>query len=565
VSGPAFFPVKVVMRRLIMVRYGLWALAIVIGAAATYLAVREFGPWGPAVRPAPVDPGDQEVAWVNTSTADAAWERFVAGVYRAQRLAANGRAESPLEVDDSAAYPVEATTVPEVVVRRRGQTGALRLRWYKTTSDVHSRDWARALTRRDPPPVAVIGGGYSDRALELARALADARAAMPDPSRAPLLLLTTATAVTTRLDEFGTVADEESAPDSLLRIYDGRTFRFCFNNQQMARAVLDFVHRSPELRPEMAPPPATAAAATAGAALGGPWHPPLAWAGAAEVPVPWLLLYYEDDPYSVDLGQRFLGLLRPDGGEPLRHIIGRVRFSAGGYYRPRQEEMVAANGLLAGLGDRPQRTALVLPTGVAPSRRILTALTGLDPLIGRWLVVVTGDSLSFNSVYRDGELTFNSRLIPVPVVFFAHANPVDFDADESGPYPLRPPGGTDDVLANAELVGLLAEAALPSGQGPLERADELAGRLRAGLMPPFRDGPRRRYFRDSGNRADGGEYVVCLMPHFGAGARESAASLSVWHRPTPGEGWQPVVWRDDAPNHGDRPEPAVGRLSNGQR
>ena len=38
-----------------------------------------------------------------------------------------------------------------------------------------------------------------------------------------------------------------------MRIYDRRSFRFCFSNQQMAHAVTDFIWSRDELRPDSDP------------------------------------------------------------------------------------------------------------------------------------------------------------------------------------------------------------------------------------------------------------------------------------------------------------------------
>src|SRR5439155_12627543 len=83
---------------------------------------------------------------------------------------------------------------------------------------------------------------------------------------APLLLITTATA-----DEV-TPPDNPGAVIALNALHAGRTFRFCFTNGQMAGAVSDFLWGQEDLRPD-ADPVYT-----------------VAW---------------QDDPYSVDLAERF--------------------------------------------------------------------------------------------------------------------------------------------------------------------------------------------------------------------------------------------------------------------
>src|SRR5262249_39180079 len=143
-------------------------------------------------------------------------------------------------VDDSGAFPVHTTAVPEIVVRRQGYAGSLRIRWYKVTDDATQEDWVKALAVRDPAPLAVVGGWSSYRAKELAEAM---RAANWGAVR-PLLFLTQATADNVDLDP------DNPSPrrDPLISVYD-QSFRFCFTNRQMAEAVTDFVLSDPGLRP----------------------------------------------------------------------------------------------------------------------------------------------------------------------------------------------------------------------------------------------------------------------------------------------------------------------------
>src|SRR5262249_31134947 len=148
---------------------------------------------------------------------------------------------------------------------------------------------------------------------------------------------------------------------------------------------------------------------------------------------------------------------------------------------------------------------LVLPATPPAARRVLRALTGAMPLIGRNLVAVGGDSMNINTVYRDADIAWSVRAVPVPVVFFTHQNPVAWDepgvrsqgsgvrsqgAASAAAMPLLPPNGTDDVLLHAELVSLLVQAAyqIDGVDGPalglLTNSDALAARLR-GRRPAY--------------------------------------------------------------------------------
>jgi hypothetical protein len=187
----------------------------------------------------------------------------------------------------------------------------------------------------------------------------------------------------------------------------------------------------------------------------------------------------------------------------------------------------------------------VLPTVVAPARRVMRSLVGAVPLAGRRVVAVSGDAISINNVYRDADILWNVRAVPVPLVFFTHQNPVAWDEPssppvatgglESAPFSLLPPNGTDDVLLHAELVRRVAEAAFRRDEGAppqlLDAADALGERLRE-LKPAF--------FAPSGDRLAGrGEYVLWLRPQIveaGASSQvRGSATLEVWTREPPAQ------------------------------
>src|SRR5205814_8552542 len=140
-------------------------------------------------------------------------------------------------------------------------------------------------------PIAFMGGASSDRAIELAQAL-DEQKTWKGPR--PLLFITTATA--------NTVIDPDThANESLLRLYPDRSFRGCFTNEAMARALVDFVWQSPDLRPT-GKPDARA-----------------------------YVLAWQDDPYSVDLAEQFDARFRErkDLGVPIRTVLDRIGYSVG--------------------------------------------------------------------------------------------------------------------------------------------------------------------------------------------------------------------------------------------
>lgn len=518
------------MRRLLSVLTPLLLLAA--GVLAWVL------PHGEGDLPPPVPDGDREVAWIHAATSGAAWERFVAGVHRA-------RHEWPqLTVDDSRAFLDQTTAVPEVVLGIDGVPGRLHVRWYKLTSASKSGFWVNRLAAREAPPLAFIGGGTSDRAEELARALADALPTWHGPP--PLLLITTATA--------NGVGDAESTgpnQKSLMDLYPGRSFRFCFTNEQMAKAVTDFIWSQPNLRPIGDPTPVLSGI---GAATAGPLAGAVAAARTEEKPPVCYALSWEDDPYSSDLASQFHAAFHQSYLPPV--LMGQrwgIPFSVGDVYRPNAVEAQTADRLLEGLRAAPlERRVLVLPTGASQARRVLRALAGAMPFVGRNVVAVSGDSINLNTVYRDADISWNVRAVPIPLVFFAHQSPVAWDVDPDqkplagaktdDPGVLLPPTATDDVLLHGFLVRLLVESAyqIDSADKPAltDSGDVLAQQLRA---------HKPAVFDAAGNRG-GGEYVVALLPRIDAvqgGAQvQSAAVLEVWARGTAG-GTQPAAtqWR----------------------
>jgi len=519
-----------------------WGVCLFIVVSAGLSAWRIAG--GTAVV-APVSAGDQEIAWIHAATSVSAWERFVTGVNRMAR-------DWPeLRIDDRRAFPEATTETPELVLSLPDRPGRLFIRWYKLSKEANAAEWASRLAGRTPPPLAVIGGGSSDRAIDLARAMAGQVGWRGD---APLLFFTTATA--------STISDpNEPAPVDLMRVYAGRSFRMCFTNEQIARAVVDFVWSQPDLRPNGNPLPTLAAVATP-AVL--PIVPLLA--GQFELCPPAVsALEWDDDPYSVDLSRQFHQVFHD---APLGRVLVRERrsipFSVGGQFSPNAWEVEAAQHLMAGLVWSPlERQLLVLPTLAAPARRVLRAIAGTLPLVGRNLVAITGDSINLNNVYRDWDIGWDVRTLPVPLVFFAHQNPVGWDwpaGDEDRTWPpgrdtvvanepvnaasLAPPTNTDEVLLHCDLTRLVVRAAYgvdpPGPAGLVASAEELKRRLH-GLSPPF--------FTASGDRLAGrGEYVGCLRPQFDDSGHPSfsqvlpVATLEVWARGANGDGaaWRPV-------------------------
>lgn len=483
---------------------------IVYGVRVPGLAPREYS------APRAVPDGDQEIAWFNTTTGGATWERFIAGMKRA------ASAVPGLSVDDSAAFLDQTTAVPEVAIRLAGRPHALRVRWYKLSGDHAPAYWCRLLAQRSPAPLAIVGGGSSDRARDMALALAHQE---DWHGQKPLFFLTNASAekVHTGVEESDNPADAGGQTTELLRIYDGRTYRFCFNNKQMAEAMLDFVRQSPNLRPRLLAEDAKLAVASGALApLQMPLRPTVFY-------VDW-----DDDPYSADLISQFREILyAPDGPKPTPALSGwRAPFSIGGYYNPNRREEEIADALLKELHRLPpQRSLLILPTAAAPARRLLRTLCGASPGLGQKIVAINGDGMGINTILRDGEFAWPVRSLPVPLVLFSHNNPIGWDdaPPADGGFKLEPPNSTEDVLHFADMVRTLATAAFGDATNDLATGgDDLANRLEK--MP-------RRVFDETGNRRGGrGEFVCVVMPKFDADAGLPEATFEVWRRST-SRGW----------------------------
>jgi hypothetical protein len=510
------------------------SVLLAVGAVLVYLP--RLGTSRMAPTPQAVPEGDQEIAWLNTPTAFEAWENFVWGVKRAE-MAMPG-APDGLEVDDSRAFPTKTTSVPELIVRRRGFQGSLRIRWYRLTEGATQEDWVRALAERGPAPLAILGGWSSDRAKNLADAMRDANW----KSSRPLLFFATATADRVDPDENDETATIGQGPN-LISIYD-RSFRFCFTNRQMADSVTDFVLSDPTLRPG----PVTPVGSKSGlSAIVGAWVEEIQL--AAE-PLTGFTIEWKDDPYSTDLSYKFREAFREKlcAAPSLPQLIMTtytVPFSTGRFDRPNPAEAQVAEHILDSLPEPGSRTILIMPTVTAPARRTLRTLVQGDPSIGRRLVAVTGDGISVNTLFRDREFAWPVRSIPVPLVLFTHGDPFGWDAPGSTVQP--PPGyalippkpdtvrsSTEEIKLYTRFIRVVASASFPDQKSTItETADGVAQRLRS-LQPPF--------FDSEGNRMGGtGEHVVVLRPYLPGDARGTPPSrekLEVYIRESPTQGWR---------------------------
>ncbi len=538
-----------------------WSLVILVPliVAIVYTAARlpVFHRPRTFADPRPVPTGDCEIAWLHNPTSFDSWDSFVWGVKRAEMLLPGG--PDGLQVDDSEAFPARTTAVPEIVVRRKGYEGSLRIRWYKVTDEATQEAWVSALAARTSPPLAVLGGWSSDRAKELADAMRTAAWAGPRP----LLFLTTATA-----DKVDPEEDDERSNEgpSLISVYD-RSFRFCFTNRQMADAVTDFVLSDPALRPG---PIGWPGLRTLPACAAGPL-PALGTLKAESTPdgllCPAFAIEWRDDPYSTDLSIKFREAFRrrtgPGSGLPQVVMeINHVPFSTGRMNRPNPAEAEVAEHVLEDMPPPGTRTVFVVPSVSAPMRRVLRALVQGNPQIGRRLVAVTGDGLGVNTLFRDRDFAWPVRSLPIPLVSFTHADPFAWDVPGTEPTPPKgyeleppPPGGarssTEDNQLFTRLTRVVAAAAFPAGTDTMVQTPDLLAENLRSLKPAF--------FDSKGNRvSSSGEHIVVLRPVFPGEAPPDHPHLDAWleiyaHRPG-SSGWQLIHKRPLSHNSGGQPE-----------
>jgi hypothetical protein len=559
----------------------LIALSAAVVVGAVFVVFRGAAAQGRPT-PMPVRAGEREIVWLYPATSAPSWQRFVAAVRRtAERL----RRERPdIRIDDRSAFPSQTTTVPQVVLSA-GETGPrFVFRWYKLTGEWKASDWIEALLKRQPPPLAIVGGSSSDSARELALHLQRAAQELTAAER-PLLLLTAATADRVAPDQETEKEQTRSSKNSsipLTRLYPDRTFRFCFSNEQMALAVSDFIWRRDDLRPSQDPAyMATWDDDSYSRDLIDGFHSALRQVVARDVANLYLCLF----PAASDVSGRRLAarertnpwewttiraihggwppgrnggifpLQRSSGDTSTRFIASdfrlavpplslRIASSVGAFDTPNPYEAAVAGDMLEHWLGNPQPRPLVIVAGQSqPSRRFLRGLIRGAPSLSKRadLVVATGDAISFNTVYRDREVAWNIQDLPFPLVFFCHRNPIDagagFRAGERGPDDSDNTAatGTEDVLLFGDIVEAVVQTAAPADAPPCLHATELAERLGAARREEDRigfGGAGVPLFDGAGQRCGGtGEHVVCLKPMWNEDFNDRLlprATLEVW-------------------------------------
>ena len=517
-------------------RYTLILVLLVVLGVAVQQTMLWVGVWGNPNESQlkALDDGDQEIALIEPATSSDDWGRLITAL---KLLEIDWPKINPmlpkLRVSLSDAFLPLTAEVPEIVFSFGDAAGpTLRLRWYKISGEHDAASWIRKLQARGRPPLAIIGGGTSDRAVRLARKLQDA---YPEPEQpSPVLLITTAT------------AEKTNKGKPLIEVYQKRSFRFSFTNQKMVTSLLTFVkHRIyPDQEKDWAQNlwvPRTAEPAVAPNGDAGTMH----------------AVTWEDERYSQDMTELFQSEFRKR--HPKGEFIGEgtIRHSVGGFYHPSPEELAHVGTFLALRTPIRPHSFLVLPTQMVRMRRFLINLRQRSPLDARNLVIVNGDAISFNSVYRDRDVVWNILDLPYSLVFFAHRSPIDRSAgftwikkDRAGAaevFPQPTTTGTHDILLYRDIFEAILYAAYDKGQ-LLSDSLEVRKRLQATCWfhPPGGkaeaermrvcnprvhafDPEPPRFFDEAGNRqSHTGEHIVWLKPNFTDDRVDLTSKISVW-------------------------------------
>jgi hypothetical protein len=543
-----------------------------ICTAAVILTLLSFGIMGgPGVAAvAEVPAGCQEIAFLVPATSMDIWERMVGALVRTKRLWSKRHADlRPLDFDTSEAFPQQSAAVPQFALWLGDPAhGKLLVRWYKISGEKSVEDWIGALSRRSTPPLAIIGGENTERATNISTALVNHRQHWQ--GSAPLFLITTATA------------------DSLIELYPQRNYRFSFANSAMARSVLDFVSEHPdELWPTH-----PFDVRVVGAMVGSTNILSTTIFLQLEQKVlnyAMLAVGWKDDPYSVDLSHRFLYEFQKryygspgaeQGPDPELVSSDQIAYSTGDFNNANYWESFSALQFATNRNKSPTiRQILVLPTGTDRARRYLKAVISGDPDGVHNLAVVSGDSITFNQIYRDRKVAWNILDMPVPLVFFSHRNPVYRDVgDSDGKYQgfleqgteARPwaTTGMQDLLLHRDVLEAVIVAAY-HGDALTDNADDLDRQLGQLRWLPIRnqDGKivdghvtytadNEPLFDANRNRREGtGEHVVLLQPQRDQhGLLQPEAIITLWSRTTQAglhQDWQqaailPKVYYADA-------------------
>jgi hypothetical protein len=514
------------------------ALVTLVVAGAACLALGTFGFFAPAKDYRPVPAGHREIVFLAPATSGEAWERFVAAVDALCRESHASGSDIPrLDINKERAFTDLTADVPEVSLWPDGcENARLWIRWCKLSAEANSEKWIARLSKGSTPPLAIVGGDTSFRALRAAEALDRHRNDWQGPP--PLLFLTTTTTETYVPHNKPNVATtDRDVPKLLLDVYKGRTFRFSFINSRMAAAVLDFVRTHDDLWPGGARPVDLALACAAARSVASDPLASMVLAAAGDDLFTTYLytLKWDDDSFSADLADRFRMQFLEFFPRP-RVSPYQIEYSVGDFYQPNPREAFVVGQLLPEIkATRERRQLMLLPADAERARRFLhTVVRRSTPADLKNLVVLACDSLSFNTILRDRNVAWNIQDLPVPLVMFSHRNPVDTDVgfDEKSAAGAT---GTEDLLLYRDIMESLLLTAYQD-KALTASSDDVAlglhrlywadGRVRSS---PAGAESRLLFNPQNGNRHDGtGEHIIVLRPESEDRGLLAQASITVW-------------------------------------
>jgi len=443
--------------------------------------------------PISVPVGTHEIAWLAPSNSSVTWQRFVEAVL----FFSHSNCGQDISIDSRGAFPSNPRTIP--AIKFTWKSRSLIWSWYRTDDEY---EIVGKLITRFPQPIAIIGGASTESAIKLATAIT--KDGSPNVTDRPVMILTTATANHLRGNERNFYGRE-----NLMTLHKGLSFRFGFSNYQMATLILDFLKEQ------------------------NTWSGPL--------PAPWIMRWV-DDPYATDLEEAIDSAWRslPEKDKIQKGFsqIISIKSSVGGLQRPNSDELLAASNFAsrAIVNSNTEGNWLALCGQLFPSRRLLKTLAQFTDSRLKGYTIISGDTLGFNTVYRDWEELWPVKDLPFSVVFFCHQNPV---SSEYGFNP-NPPAekknlasGTDDLLLNRDLIQALTEAWRNIGEA--DNSATLASVIRN--IKYSHDGPRFApleadfsfLFDNDGNRNSGsGEHIVTLSPSRLPRDMKKEGTVEVW-------------------------------------
>jgi hypothetical protein len=420
----------------------------------------------------------------------------------------------------------------------------VRLRWYKISGEHDAASWVKKLSERKPAPLAILGGGTSDRAIKLAEALRDTHDAGHadefNPA-SPVFAITTAT------------AEETRAKQSLLGIYKKRSFRFSFTNKTIVESLLRFVDRrnipaQHEWARNLWVTKSAESDAQHAAVLG-------ALGSQRFQPYTMHAFSWLDERYSQDMADHFQRAFTRRFVFGDFHPAAPIRSGIGGFNQPSPEEQLTVDTFLA--PRTKPHTFLALPTQTVRMRRFLINLRQRSAQDARNLVVMNGDAISFHTIYRDRDVMWNILDLPYSLVFFSHRNPVDpsagfreeKDLAQAPPSTFPPPStsGTHDLLLYQDIFEALLYA-VHDGTNLVANPETVRERLRStfwrqpapgekstllprvgNLLVHQANGKPRVLFEPDGDRLKyTGEHIVWLKPSFTGDIVDLRSKISVW-------------------------------------